>query len=47
MESHLEETILGIVAFAAGGAGHVAAPGGAFAVIVFGDREGGAAATGD
>ena len=47
VESHLEEAVLGVVAFAAAGAGHVAAPGGAFAVVVFGDGECGAAATGD
>jgi len=47
MESHLKEAVLGIVALAAGGAGHVAAPGGAFAVVIFGDRECGAATAGD
>ena len=47
VKSHLEEAVFGIVTFAASGADHVAAPGGAFAVVVFGDGEGGAAAARD
>jgi hypothetical protein len=46
VESHLEKAILGVVAFAAAGAAHVAAPGGTLAVVVFGDGEGRAAAAG-
>ena len=47
MESHLEETVLGIVALAASGAAEVAAPCRALAIVVFGDGEGSAAAAGN
>jgi len=47
MESHLEETVLGIVTLAASGAGEIAAPSGALTIVVFRDGEGGAAAAGD
>ena len=47
VESHLEETVLGVVALAAAGADQVAAPGRALAVVVLGHGEGCAAAAGD
>ena len=47
VKSHLEEAIFGIVALAAAWADHVTAPGGALAIVVFGNREGGAATAGD
>ena len=47
MESHLEEAVLRIMAFAAAGTDHVAAPGGSVAIVIFGDGEGGAATAGD
>src|SRR3954462_7181249 len=47
MESHLEEAVFGIVALAAAWAFEIAAPGGALVIVVFGDREGGAATARD
>ena len=47
MESHLKKAVFGIMAFAAAGADQIAAPGGALAIVVLGDGEGGAAAAGD
>ena len=47
VESHLEKTVLGVVALAAAGADQVAAPGRALAIVVLGHREGCAAAAGD
>jgi hypothetical protein len=47
MESHLKQPVFGIVTLAASGANQVAAPGGALAVVILGDREGRAAAAGD
>jgi hypothetical protein len=41
VESHLEQTVLGIVVFAAAGANEIAAPGGPLAIVVFGNCEGG------
>lgn len=43
MESHLKQAVLGIVTFAAAGAGQIAAPRSALAIVVLGHREGGAA----
>ena len=47
MESHLKEAVFRVMAFAAAGAGHVAAPGRAFAIVVFGHGEGCAATAWD
>jgi len=47
VESHLKEAVFGVVAFAAAGTDHVAAPCSPFAVIIFGDRECGATTAGD
>ena len=47
VESHLEEAVLGVVAFAAPGAGQVAAPGGSLTIVILGDGEGCATAAGD
>src|SRR4051812_28451140 len=47
MESHLEETVFGIVALAAAGAEEIAAPGCALAIVVLGYRESRAATAGD
>jgi hypothetical protein len=47
MKAHLQEAVFGIVLFAASPTGHVAAPGGAALVVVFGDGESCAAAAGD
>lgn len=47
VESHLEEAVFGIVAFAAAGTNHVAAPGGSEAVVIFGYRERSAATAGN
>ena len=47
LESYLEEAIFGIVAFAASGTDHIAAPGGSVAIVIFRDGEGCSATAGD
>jgi len=47
MKAHLEEAVLGVVAFAAPGTGQVAAPGGSLTIVILGDGEGCSAAAGD
>ena len=47
VKSHLKEAVFRIVAFAASGTDHVAAPCGSEAIVVFGNGEGCAAAAGD
>ena len=47
VESHLEQAVLRIMALAAAGTGHVAAPSRALAIVVLGYGEGGAATAGD
>jgi len=47
MECHLQKTVFRIVALAASGAGQIAAPGGALAIVVLGNSERRSAAAGD